>query len=169
MLDINKETDITAQEIEMLAGDEMKLGEEAIVNQDFTSAILHIRQSLKYLKEIDNIEDYVKNLNILGLVYAMKEDENAAFECYLESLANAEVIKSKDLKALSYSNIGGCYQRMGRYQEAYEYYRNAKKEYKESKCKVEKNYEMWNTLNYLNQKGSGSEQMVKGDDAVIFV
>ena len=40
----------------------------------------------------------VKYLNILGLVYELENDESKAFECYLESLATAEIIRSRDLR-----------------------------------------------------------------------
>ena len=67
------------------------------------------------------MEKYAEYLNILGLVYELENDESKAFECYLESLATAEIIHSRDLKAMVYSNIGSSYSKMGRDKEAQRY------------------------------------------------
>lgn len=155
--------------LKLLADKEMQEGEIAIVEHDFSNAAKHIKESLKLLKEAECIEKYVENLNILGLVYAMEKDESAAFDCYLESLATAEVLRSKDLKALSYSNIGSCYQKMGKHEQAMKYFRDARNEYRGTLGKCSENYEMWNTLNYLNHAASSVEKSVMVDKSVVFV
>lgn len=60
-----------------------------------------------------------------------------AFECYLESLATAEIIRSRDLKAMVYSNIGSSYSKMGRDKEAQRYFNDARDEYDSSSEKSE--------------------------------
>ncbi len=155
--------------LQQLAEKAMLEGENAIVQHDFSNAAKYIKESLRLLKEANCIEKYVENLNILGLVYAMEKDESAAFDCYLESLATAEVLRSKDLKALSYSNIGSCYQRMGKHEEAMKYFRDARKEYKGTLGKGSENYEMWNTLNFLNHAASSVENSKILDKSVVFV
>ena len=75
-------------------------------------------------------------LNVLGLVYTLENKNKEALECYLESLATAEVMRSSDLKAISYSNIASCYQKM------------------------------WNLLNYINIVLSGEERLFADDKFV---
>ena len=75
----------------------------------------------------------VKYLNILGLVYELENDESKAFECYLESLATAEIIRSRDLKAM-----------------VYRYFNDARDEYDSSSEKSEECHKSWVMFDYIN-------------------
>lgn len=161
-------SELTKYELEEMADNEMEAGQDALVKHDAANAIEHIRKSLKLLKQVGNVEKYVKNLNILGMAYALESDESSAFDCYLESLATAEVMKSNNLKALSYSNIASCYQKMGKHNEAMKYFRDAKKEYKNPSERKEENYEMWNSITYL-RRASVEEDDIVDNKVVVFV
>lgn len=150
-------SEINRDKLEEIADIEMKAGQDALSEHDVSGAIKHIRESLKILKQAENLEKYVTNLNILGMAYAMESNETKAFDCYLESLATAEVMNSKNLKALSYSNIASCYQKMGKHNEAMKYFRDARKEYRNPSQRKEGNYEMWNSISYLNRMGAEKE------------
>lgn len=154
------------KELERLADEQLELGKKSLLDHDYTQAEFYVKESLKNLKEAGCIEKYVKTLNILGIVYAIESDEGKAFDCYLESLANAEVMDSKYLKAMTYSNIGSCYQKMGRTGEAMKYYEDAKKELADPTVKEQESYEIWNMLNLINIKGA-SEQNESSSDVKI--
>lgn len=88
-----------------IADNEMIIAVDDVVKKDYDSAVVRIKKALARLKSTGHVEKYAEYLNILGLVYELENDESKAFECYLESLATAEIIRSRDLKAMVYSNI----------------------------------------------------------------
>ena len=136
--------------IENRADDEIKRAVDCVIAHDYKKAVNHIQKSLKLLKSIGCTEKYVEYLSILGLIYEYGDDETAAFDCYLESLATAEVIRSKDLKAMVYSNIGSSYSKMGKNTEASRYFEDAQYEYGSSTEKSEECHKMWTMFNYVN-------------------
>lgn len=159
---------LNKSELEIMADKEIRAGQDALVEHNIADAIEHIQESLKLLKQAGDLEKYVENLNILGMAYAMESDETNAFDCYLESLATASVMNSKNLKALSYSNIASCYQKMGRNKEAMQYFRDARKEYRNPSQRKEGNYEMWNSISYLNRIGMDKD-LIDNDDMVVIM
>ena len=136
--------------VENRADEEIKIAVDNVVQCDYEKAVDHIQFSLKLLKSIGNIEKYVEYLNILGMIYELKDDERSAFDCYLESLATAEVIRSRDLKAMIYSNIGSSYSKRGKSKEASQYFKDARDEYSSSSEKTEECHKMWMMFNYVN-------------------
>lgn len=68
----------------------------------------------------------------------------------LESLATAEIIRSRDLKAMVYSNIGSSYSKMGRDKEAQRYFNDARDEYDSSSEKSEECHKSWVVFDYIN-------------------
>lgn len=128
-------------------------GEDALVEHDFDEAIRHIKRALRLWKRVENTQEYVKDLNILGMVHSMVSDESAALDCYLESLATAAVMKSNEMKALSYSGIGSCFQRMGHHKEALVYFRNARREHQHCEVSEEEDRAVWRIFNYLYIEG----------------
>lgn len=68
----------------------------------------------------------------------------------LESLATAEIIRSRDLKAMVYSNIGSSYSKMGRDKEAQRYFNDARDEYDSSSEKSEECHKSWVMFDYIN-------------------
>lgn len=82
-----------------IADNEMIIAVDDVVKKDYDSAVVRIKKALARLKSTGHVEKYAEYLNILGLVYELENDESKAFECYLESLATAEIIRSRDLKA----------------------------------------------------------------------
>lgn len=159
---------LNKSELEIMADKEVRAGQDALVKHNIADAIEHIQKSLKLLKQVGDLEKYVENLNILGMAYAMESDETNAFDCYLESLATASVMNSKNLKALSYSNIASCYQKMGRNKEAMQYFRDARREYRNPSQRKEGNYEMWNSISYLNRIGMDKD-LIDNDDMVVIM
>lgn len=69
----------------------------------------------------------------------------------LESLATAEIIRSRDLKAMVYSNIGSSYSKMGRDKEAQRYFNDARDEYDSSSEKSEECHKSWVMFDYINR------------------
>lgn len=68
----------------------------------------------------------------------------------LKSLATAEIIRSRDLKAMVYSNIGSSYSKMGRDREAQRYFNDARDEYDSSSEKSEECHKSWVMFDYIN-------------------
>ena len=81
-----------------IADNEMIIAVDDVVKKDYDSAVVRIKKALARLKSTGHVEKYAEYLNILGLVYELENDESKAFECYLESLATAEIIRSRDLR-----------------------------------------------------------------------
>ena len=136
--------------IENRADEEIKFAVENVTRHDYDNAVNHIKRALGMLKSIGCMEKYVEYLNILGLVYELDNKESAAFDCYLESLANAEIMRSKDLKAMIYSNIASSYSKMGRDEEAQRYFNDARDEYDSSSEKSEECHKSWVMFDYIN-------------------
>lgn len=155
------------KELERLADEQLELGKRCLLEHDYDTAESHVKESLKNLKAAGCIEKYVKTLNILGIVYAISSDESKAFDCYLESLANAEIMDSKYLKAMTYSNIGSCYQKMGRTGEAMRYYEDAKKELADQTVKDNESYEIWNMVNMITMRNSDDTKHDKNSVVII--
>ena len=123
-------------------------------------------------KKAKSTEQYVRNLNVMGVVYTSIGDEQKAFECYLEALANAEVIRCSYLKALCYINVGSCYQKLERHQEAIKYFKDAEKELSNPDVKKKEKYQMWTMVNYLNLRDAYGENVpytMDNSNTVVFV
>ncbi len=133
-----------------IADNEMIIAVDDVVKKDYDSAVVRIKKALARLKSTGHVEKYAEYLNILGLVYELENDESKAFECYLESLATAEIIRSRDLKAMVYSNISSSYSKMGRDKEAQRYFNDARDEYDSSSEKSEECHKSWVMFDYIN-------------------
>lgn len=143
---------IDNRDLEILADVYMKEGQSELVNHNNALAIEKMQKALRLLKKAKSTELYVKNLNTLGVVFSSLQDEQKAFECYLEALANAEVIKSSTLKALCYINVGCCYHKLERHSEAIKYYKEAETELSKADADSQEKYQIWSMINYLNLK-----------------
>lgn len=101
----------------------------------------------------DNIAD---NEMIIAVDDVVKKDYDSAVVrikkalARLESLATAEIIRSRDLKAMVYSNIGSSYSKMGRDKEAQRYFNDARDEYDSSSEKSEECHKSWVMFDYIN-------------------
>ena len=101
----------------------------------------------------DNIAD---NEMIIAVDDVVKKDYDSAVVrikkalARLESLATAEIIRSRDLKAMFYSNIGSGYSKMGRDKEAQRYFNDARDEYDSSSEKSEECHKSWVMFDYIN-------------------
>ena len=126
-----------------IADNEMIIAVDDVVKKDYDSAVVRIKKALARLKSTGHVEKYAEYLNILGLVYELENDESKAFECYLESLATAEIIRSRDLKAMVYS-------KMGRDKDAQRYFNDARDEYDSSSEKSEECHKSWVMFDYIN-------------------
>ena len=125
-----------------IADNEMIIAVDDVVKKDYDSAVVRIKKALARLKSTGHVEKYAEYLNILGLVYELENDESKAFECYLESLATAEI--------MVYSNIGSSYSKMGRDKEAQRYFNDARDEYDSSSEKSEECHKSWVMFDYIN-------------------
>ena len=85
---------IKALDFNELAEVEFKKGINALKLYDHENSISHLKKSVRFLKNTHNTDKYVKMLNVLGLVYTLENKNKEALDCYLESLATAEVMKS---------------------------------------------------------------------------
>lgn len=74
-----------------IADNEMIIAVDDVVKKDYDSAVVRLKKALARLKSTGYVEKYAEYLNILGLIYELENDESKAFECYLESLATAEL------------------------------------------------------------------------------
>ena len=96
------------------------------------------------------------NEMIIAVDDVVKKDYDSAVVCIkkalarLESLATAEIIRSRDLKAMVYSNIGSSYSKMGRDKEAQRYFNDARDEYDSSSEKSEECHKSWVMFDYIN-------------------
>lgn len=101
----------------------------------------------------DNIAD---NEMIIAVDDVVKKDYDSAVVrikkalARLESLATAEIIRSRDLKAMVYSNIGSSYSKMGRDKEAQRFFNDARDEYDSSSEKSEECHKSWVMFDYIN-------------------
>ena len=101
----------------------------------------------------DNIAD---NEMIIAVDDVVKKDYDSAVVrikkalARLESLATAEIIRSRDLKAMVYSNISSSYSKMGRDKEAQRYFNDARDEYDSSSEKSEECHKSWVMFDYIN-------------------
>ena len=101
----------------------------------------------------DNIAD---NEMIIAVDDVVKKDYDSAVVrikkalARLESLATAEIIRSRDLKAMVYSNIGSSYSKMGRDKDAQRYFNDARDEYDSSSEKSEECHKSWVMFDYIN-------------------
>lgn len=101
----------------------------------------------------DNIAD---NEMIIAVDDVVKKDYDSAVVrikkalARLKSLATAEIIRSRDLKAMVYSNIGSSYSKMGRDKEAQRYFNDARDEYDSSSEKSEECHKSWVMFDYIN-------------------
>ena len=163
---------INHRDLEILADIYMKEGQEDLVNHKNELAIMKMQKALRLLKKAESTEQYVRNLNVMGVVYTSIGDEQKAFECYLEALANAEVIRCSYLKALCYINVGSCYQKLERHQEAIKYFKDAEKELSNPDVKKKEKYQMWTMVNYLNLRDAYGENVpytMDNSNTVVFV
>ena len=74
---------INHRDLEILADIYMKEGQEDLVNHKNELAIMKMQKALRLLKKAKSTEQYVRNLNVMGVVYTSIGDEQKAFECYL--------------------------------------------------------------------------------------
>ena len=101
----------------------------------------------------DNIAD---NEMIIAVDDVVKKDYDSAVVrikkalARLESLATAEIIHSRDLKAMVYSNISSSYSKMGRDKEEQRYFNDARDEYDSSSEKSEECHKSWVMFDYIN-------------------
>ena len=101
----------------------------------------------------DNIAD---NEMIIAVDDVVKKDYDSAVVrikkalARLKSLATAEIIRSRDLKAMVYSNIGSSYSKMGRDKEVQRYFNDARDEYDSSSEKSEECHKSWVMFDYIN-------------------
>ena len=94
-------------------------------------------------KEVDKIE-----LN--DSIFGVEINEHLVHMAVLQQLATAEIIRSRDLKAMVYSNIGSSYSKMGRDKEAQRYFNDARDEYDSSSEKSEECHKSWVMFDYIN-------------------
>lgn len=113
---------------------EKKLGE----------SLHYTQEALRLFKECGEDYEYVRCLNMLGIVYANMGDESMAVDYYLEGLEMAQDKKYYDIMSLFYNNIGSRYQELGQHKKAVFYFRKAKEAHEKEENRQRKGY--WENL-----------------------
>lgn len=90
----------------------------------------------------DNIAD---NEMIIAVDDVVKKDYDSAVVRIKKALT-----RSRDLKAMVYSNISSSYSKMGRDKEAQRYFNDARDEYDSSSEKSEECHKSWVMFDYIN-------------------
>lgn len=139
-------------ELKMQADIYLNDAQEYVSNNELDKAIDNVSKALEIFHNIGNSQSYIINLNLLGIIYGLAKDDEKSFECYLEAMAMAELLKFNHLKALCYTNVGGCYLKMGKCKKAFQYFRDAQKVLEDpsirAKCPV------LSMVNYVNLRDS---------------
>lgn len=84
------------------------------------------------------------NEMIIAVDDVVKKDYDSAVVRIKKALA-----RSRDLKAMVYSNIGSSYSKMGRDKEAQRYFNDARDEYDSSSEKSEECHKSWVMFDYI--------------------
>ena len=94
---------------EELAFEYANEGLEALYDRKLNKAALSLQAALNLFKEIGNVEEYAKNLNRIGVVYATIGNEAMAMDFFLEELECAIANELHHISVLFYNNIGSRY------------------------------------------------------------
>lgn len=125
-------------------------GLDAFYDRKMNKAALSIQAALNLFKETGNGEEYVKNLNLLGVIYAAMGNEAMAVDFYLEGLEYALTHKLHHMALLFYNNIGSSYITLNEHEKAITYFKKSEVELEYEDVKKYERYECWYLITKLN-------------------
>jgi len=98
-----------------------KIREKLYTNQ-LDEAISDIQYALRGFATLSAHEWYVRTINMMGVVYALMENEGMAVSCYLEGLEYAKEHEVTRICSILYNNIGSRYYALEDYETAEKFY-----------------------------------------------
>ena len=140
--------------LEELAYEYAKEGKQALHDRKLNKAALSIQAAINLFKEIGNISEYIRSLNLIGVIYAAIGNETMAVDFYLEGL---DLAIQNELYAMTlpfYNNIGSRYMELNEHDKAITYFKRAEKELERPEVKVEERYSTWHMVTCLNLMSS---------------
>lgn len=138
------------KKLEELAYEYAKEGRVAFAERKLNQAALSTQQAINHFKEADNLEQYARNLNMLGVIYAALGNETMAIDYYLEGLECSIQNNFSHINLLFYNNIGSRYMELNEHECAISYFLRAEKELSAEAVQKEENYYNWCLVTYLN-------------------
>ena len=135
---------------EELAFEYANEGLEALYDRKLNKAALSLQAALNLFKEIGNVEEYAKNLNRIGVVYATIGNEAMAMDFFLEGLECAIANELHHISVLFYNNIGSRYMELNEYEKAIAYFDKAEKELAYEDMETRERYASWFLITKLN-------------------
>lgn len=144
----------STNKLEELAYEYAKEGKQALYDRKLDKAALSIQAAINLFKEIGNVPEYVRALNLIGVIYAAIGNETMAVDFYLEGL---ECAIQNDLYAMTlpfYNNIGSRYMELNEHNKAITYFKRGEAELERPEVKKEERYDTWYMVTCLNLMSS---------------
>ncbi len=135
---------------EQLAREYLKEGKETFFENRLEEAALLVQNALHLFQKIPDYEQYVRALNLMGVIYAATGNETMAVDCYLEGLECAQEHRFEHLLPLFYNNIGARYQELGEHEKAIAYFDLAAGELDGPAACREESHDVWYLVTYMN-------------------
>lgn len=136
--------------LEELAYEYAKEGKQALYDRKLDKAALSIQAAINLFKEIGNVEEYVRSLNLIGVIYAAIGNETMAVDFYLEGLECAISNRLYVMTLPFYNNIGSRYMELNEHDKAISYFKRAEAELERPEMKLEGRYGAWYMVTCLN-------------------
>ena len=95
---------------------------EKVSRNQLEEAIVDIQYALKGFLTLSAHEWYVRSINMMGVVYALMENEGMAVSCYLDGLEYANEHGVKAVSSMLYNNIGSRFFGLSDYKKAKYYF-----------------------------------------------
>ena len=140
--------------LEELAFEYAKEGKEALYDRKLNKAALSVQAAINLFKEVGNLEEYVRSLNLIGVIYAAIGNETMAVDFYLEGLECSIQNKLYNMTLLFYNNIGSRYMELNEHEKAISYFERAESELERKEVKREERYNSWYMVTCLNLMSS---------------
>lgn len=125
-------------------------GIQAYEKEQLETAAKYIQEALQLLKKCGEDYAYVRNMNLLGVIYAILGNDGMAMDCYLEGLDYAQQNDVSVLFHLFYNNIGSRYQDLGQPHQAIGYFEMALSELEKPECLAEESHAIWWIITLVN-------------------
>ncbi|MEG0963147.1 MAG: GGDEF domain-containing protein [Lachnospiraceae bacterium] len=130
--------------------EKLRLGNIAYEEERLEEAVEYIQEAVHLFLECQEDYLYARNLNLLGVVYALIGNDSMEMDCYLNGLEFAQERKLNSLLNLFYNNIGSRYNELHQPERAKSFFKKALIELKREECKEEANYPIWMIITLMN-------------------
>lgn len=140
--------------LEELAYEYAKEGKQAFYDRKLNKAALSTQAAINLFKEVGNVTEYVRALNLIGVIYAAIGNETMAVDFYLEGLACSIQNRLYNMTLLFYNNIGTRYMELNEHDKAISYFKRAEVELERPEVKQEERYNSWYMVTCLNLMSS---------------